>query len=115
MTVLARRILVACCLVIAGAGNTAQAGSERALFVSTGATARPPIGWVEFCAENPRECSVLPSVPRDVVLNTSNWRELVRINTAVNTAIKPVTDQEHYGVLEKWTFPDDGYGDCEDY
>ena len=26
-----------------------------------------------------------------------------------------MTDQDHYGVLEKWSYPDDGYGDCEDY
>jgi predicted transglutaminase-like cysteine proteinase len=26
-----------------------------------------------------------------------------------------MTDLDHYGVVEKWTYPDDGYGDCEDY
>ena len=49
------------------------------------------------------------------MLTARAWRDLNRINTAVNTAIKPLTDQDHYGVLEKWTFPEDGYGDCEDY
>jgi len=22
---------------------------------------------------------------------------------------------EHWGVVERWSYPDDGYGDCEDY
>jgi predicted transglutaminase-like cysteine proteinase len=22
---------------------------------------------------------------------------------------------EHWGVVERWNYPDDGYGDCEDY
>jgi len=26
-----------------------------------------------------------------------------------------MTDQEHWGVVEKWDLPTDGYGDCEDY
>jgi predicted transglutaminase-like cysteine proteinase len=26
-----------------------------------------------------------------------------------------MTDLEHYGVVEKWAYPEDGYGDCEDY
>ena len=24
-------------------------------------------------------------------------------------------DLEHWGVIERWSYPDDGYGDCEDY
>ena len=29
--------------------------------------------------------------------------------------IKPITDLEHWGVVERWNYPDDGKGDCEDY
>jgi len=43
------------------------------------------------------------------------WRGLVRTNTWVNENIKPITDLDHWGVVEKWSYPDDGYGDCEDY
>jgi hypothetical protein len=28
---------------------------------------------------------------------------------------KPMTDLDHWGVVERWNYPDDGYGDCEDY
>ena len=41
--------------------------------------------------------------------------ELVWINTWVNETIKPLTDVEHWGVVDRWSYPEDGYGDCEDY
>jgi predicted transglutaminase-like cysteine proteinase len=88
---------------------------ESALFIDVGEPARAPIGWVEFCAEQPAECNVTPTNARDVVLSPRAWRDLVRINRLVNEQIQPITDLEHYGVLEKWTYPEDGYGDCEDY
>ena len=39
----------------------------------------------------------------------------LRVNRWVNETIKPVTDLEHWGVIERWSYPTDGYGDCEDY
>jgi predicted transglutaminase-like cysteine proteinase len=93
----------------------ASNADERPLFVSLGDTARAPIGWIEFCEENPRDCAGRPTMPRDVVLSTPAWKELVRVNLWVNSHIKPMTDLEHYGVVEKWSYPEDGYGDCEDY
>jgi predicted transglutaminase-like cysteine proteinase len=84
-------------------------------FILTGAQARPPIGWVQFCADHPVECDVVPTQPRDVVLSAKAWKDLVRVNKRINETIKPMTDIDHYGVVEKWAYPDDGYGDCEDY
>jgi len=94
-----------------------KAGSaeERALFIAVGDTARAPIGWVEFCVEYDPECKTRPSAPRDVVLNAQAWKDLERINLWVNTHVKPMTDMDHWGVVERWNYPDDGYGDCEDY
>lgn len=81
--------------------------------------ARPPIGWVQFCAEEPMECRVrtLHNVNMDgpLILNYAAWDDLQAVNTRVNRQIIPMTDQEHYGVEEKWTFARDGRGDCEDY
>jgi predicted transglutaminase-like cysteine proteinase len=85
------------------------------LYVSIGDVTRPPIGWVEFCAEQPEECRTTASQARDVVLSAKAWADLTRINKWVNERIKPVTDLDHYGVVEKWTYPTDGSGDCEDY
>ena len=101
-------------LFIALSAGSAQA-NPRPLFVSLGDASRPPIGWIEFCADNPRECNVAPGEPRDVVLSAKAWKDLVRINKWVNETIKPITDMDNWGVVEKWSYPEDGKGDCEDY
>jgi predicted transglutaminase-like cysteine proteinase len=87
----------------------------RSVYASVGAEARAPIGWIEFCVEHRRECDNGRSAPRDVVLSAKAWNAMVKVNTWVNESIKPITDQEHWGVVENWNYPDDGYGDCEDY
>ena len=43
------------------------------------------------------------------------WRELDMVNQSFNRSIKPVTDQEQYGVAEYWTYAVTGSGDCEEY
>jgi predicted transglutaminase-like cysteine proteinase len=96
-------------------GTAQERGQERALFISVGEATRAPIGWVEFCVEYDPECKTKPSAPRDVVLSGQAWKDLVRINRWVNTSVKPMTDMDHWGVVERWNYPDDGYGDCEDY
>jgi len=100
---------------LAFAAFASPAGANELLFVSTGEQTRPPIGWVDFCSEHPVECRVAPTTPRDVVLSNKAWTDLSRINKWVNDNVKPMTDLEHWGVVEKWSYPDDGYGDCEDY
>lgn len=100
---------------LCAASVRADAASERALFVSVQATAKAPIGWIDFCNQQPRDCNVPATEARDVVLSTKAWKDLVRVNKWVNDTIKPITDQDHWGVVEKWSYPDDGKGDCEDY
>jgi predicted transglutaminase-like cysteine proteinase len=91
------------------------AGPER-ITVSLGSKAtQPPLGWVEFCANQPNECVGAATKSSDVVLSRDAWMDLVRVNKRVNATIKPLTDLEHWGVVEHWSYPDDGYGDCEDY
>jgi predicted transglutaminase-like cysteine proteinase len=107
--------LVASALIAALGASPAIAASEQLLFISVGDHTRPPIGWVEFCTEQPKECTGTATTPRDVVLTARAWKDLVRINKSVNDTIRPITDLEHWGVVEKWSYPDDGYGDCEDY
>ena len=108
------RMLAAGALALAAVAAS-PASANDLLFVTTGEQARPPIGWVEFCAEHPVDCRATASAPRDVVLSHKAWTDLVRINKWVNDNVKPMTDLEHWGVVEKWSYPDDGYGDCEDY
>ena len=92
-----------------------QAAGDRPLFIGTGNNVRAPIGWLEFCSEYAPECQTKPLEARDVVLSAKAWRDLVRINRWVNDTVKPIIDLEHWGVVERWSYPDDGYGDCEDY
>jgi predicted transglutaminase-like cysteine proteinase len=48
-------------------------------------------------------------------LAPAQWLALQEINEAVNRAIKPMDDLKHYGRVEYWNIPTDGFGDCEDY
>jgi len=111
-----KRILGAAIGAVALVGAlTVPAAGERPLFISVGMSARPPIGWIEFCSEYVRECDTKPVEARDVVITQKAWKDLNRINRWVNDTVKPLTDLDHWGVVERWNYPDDGYGDCEDY
>ena len=116
------------CLAIAagltGFSNASQAASRittpaapqsHVLYASLGDTARAPIGWIEFCAENAADCKGGSTQARDIVMTQTAWKDLTRVNHWVNENVKPMTDMEHWGVVEKWSYPTDGYGDCEDY
>ena len=94
---------------------SASAQAKRLAHVSVSKITQPPIGWVEFCARQPTECAGPTTAPRNLVLSTKVWMDLVHVNRWVNETIKPLTDLEHWGVIERWSYPDDGYGDCEDY
>ena len=106
---------LAVAVILMGISASAHAGDERVLYASLGETTRAPIGWVEFCADNPGECQGGASQARDIVMTQAAWRDLLKVNRWVNETIKPMTDMDHWGVIEKWSIPTDGYGDCEDY
>ena len=100
------------------AGGAAYAGTDRSggqLFASVGEVTKAPIGWIDFCADNTADCTNSNPQPRDIVLTPTAWKDLVRVNHFVNDTVKPITDMDHWGVVEKWSYPTDGYGDCEDY
>lgn len=42
-------------------------------------------------------------------------REISAVNLSVNTRVKPMSDMDNYGKDEWWAYPDNGFGDCEDY
>jgi predicted transglutaminase-like cysteine proteinase len=94
----------------AGAGS-----SERFTNVLIFEVTRPPPGWIEFCERQPHDCAGGAPASRDFTLTSKAWIDLVRVNKRFNETIKPLSDLEHWGVVERWSYPDDGYGDCEDY
>lgn len=77
--------------------------------------ARPMAAWVTFCRTYTEECRVNLSEPETIRLTPSTWRDIVTVNREVNAFVRPMTDLEHWGQVDKWDFAEDGFGDCEDY
>ena len=76
----------------------------------------PPLpGWVEFCSRNPEECIVDHRQPETIPLTKDLAALLYSVNLTVNRALIPVTDHNHWGIVDLWSYPTDGLGDCEDY
>jgi predicted transglutaminase-like cysteine proteinase len=80
-----------------------------------GGAAQPTPAWTRFCERLPAECMIDPAQPAVITLDARSWSLIVSVNGTVNAAIKPATDQEHWGVVDRWDYPADGFGDCEDY
>ena len=77
--------------------------------------ARPIAGWVDFCRRVPGECEVDASEPSVIALTPKTWSTITSVNRRVNTMLEAVTDQDHWGVADRWDIPSDGRGDCEDF
>jgi predicted transglutaminase-like cysteine proteinase len=110
-----KAVLAALGLTLFGMGSALAQSIPVASHAETTTDTLPPIGWVQFCADEPQDCDVpaLPATSADI--DDKKWRQLVRINRDVNDAVEAVSDLEHWGTLEKWSYPTDGKGDCEDY
>ena len=109
MKISSRYVAVTLMVVIALKATYAVADGHHFRYIDVVSETRAPIGWLA------RECATTPSVPLDSLLTATALRDLVSVNRYVNETIKPMTDLEHWGMIEKWSYPDDGYGDCEDY
>lgn len=110
--------LVGTILTLGGATTHAHARlvlpDETSSPGSSGAVRAIP-GWTEFCSRMPQECTIDAAEPAAIPLSVAVWRTLRSVNRRVNARIRPITDQAHWGVVDRWDFPDDGFGDCEDY
>lgn len=96
--------------------TAAEPDSPQArLYTEVVEPAPAPKGWVQFCKDRPPECTFEQREARTPELNDTRLAELENVNRQVNKQVKPRTDRKNYGVSEKWTYPDNGYGDCEDY
>jgi predicted transglutaminase-like cysteine proteinase len=71
--------------------------------------------WVEFCQASPVECTIDPSEPEFVTLTPDTYALLQSVNLSVNSTLRPITDQHHWGLADLWSYPGDGAGDCEDF
>jgi predicted transglutaminase-like cysteine proteinase len=108
-------------LTLVSLSGFSEAASAQSL-ISVRGTARiqvvgragPTQAWVSFCQHQPRECHIDLSQPTRIALTPGIWAALTQVNERVNSSILAVTDQDHWGVLDRWDYPDDGLGDCED-
>ena len=92
-----------------------EASDYKATFAGIGKATSVPFGWIDFCKNYAGECNTEDLPAQDVNLTPKSMKELERINKWVNVNIEPVSDQDHWHVADKWDFPTDGKGDCEDY
>jgi predicted transglutaminase-like cysteine proteinase len=76
-------------------------------FEQTSGPTLPPVGYVNYCEP-------LGGTRYKLELTPERWKLIGEVNTFVNTSIKPESDQELYGVPERWEIPTTA-GDCEDY
>ena len=75
---------------------------------------QPTPAWTKFCERLPQECSIDLTEPETLSLTPETWGVIVEVNERVNSMIRAVTDWDHWGVEDRWDYPDDGAGDCED-
>jgi predicted transglutaminase-like cysteine proteinase len=120
MTILARLGGVAlgfvCLIGVAQAteADLVRAESNTEQFATVYGKALPPIGYVEMCAREPKECKAVGGRTTRLLLSAERWNLIYQVNSFVNGKIAPMSDEELYGKPEYWTFPSDA-GDCEDY
>ena len=114
----ARGLLLLMALAVTALGGMGSASARplasRAVDPAPGEVARPTAAWSRFCAQYPAECAVDLSEPEIIPLTPQALASITAVNASVNRTIRPVTDLEHWGVADRWDFPDDGKGDCED-
>jgi predicted transglutaminase-like cysteine proteinase len=114
---LTKTLLTVGALLLTTLSADATGLTEKVAFAKVHGDASSPIGWIQFCDEaaNASDCKVQNLKPAMATLDEKRWRELLAINSKVNTDIKPMTDMDQWGVAEKWSYPTTGFGDCEDY
>jgi predicted transglutaminase-like cysteine proteinase len=72
-----------------------------------------PIGAYQYCQRYISRCSYR-KIKDSEKLSQAVWDAIVNVNLTVNRSVRPMTDQDYYGVEERWELPV-GVGDCEDY
>jgi predicted transglutaminase-like cysteine proteinase len=83
-------------------------------FLWTEGRAVPTRAWAAFCKRLPSECQIDHSEPTAILLTLATWEAIVSVNGQVNATIKAQPDRLHWGVEDRWDYPTDGIGDCED-
>jgi predicted transglutaminase-like cysteine proteinase len=88
---------------------------QKVAYMTSFGDTLPPIGYVTFCRDHEAECRPGRRFADRIQLTAAKYREIEQVNSAVNTAVAPITDLELYGKAEVWAYPSANKGDCEDY
>lgn len=96
------------------ATSSLAADFSNAAFTKERGATSTPVGYYDFCRTWPDECTQRLGSDQPVTLTPTLWQELTSLNDSVNSAVRPVSDQDLYHKQEYWTYPQ-GAGDCEDY
>jgi predicted transglutaminase-like cysteine proteinase len=73
---------------------------QKVAFMTSFGDTLPPIGYVTFCRDHDAECRPSGRFADRIQLTAAKFHDIEEINTAVNTSVAPVTDQELYGKPE---------------
>jgi len=113
---IARNSILAAAILSAApaAAQTLAALPDASASVAQIGGAKPTAAWTEFCGRMPQECAVDTSEAQAIALTPKIWQAIMKVNAKVNAEIKAVTDEDHIGIVDRWDFPDNGKGDCED-
>jgi predicted transglutaminase-like cysteine proteinase len=97
-----------------GAHTPTQAEAMKSSFIDVGGSTLVPYGWMDFCNRYPGECAGAGAVS-DVTLTPAVFRRISQINRWVNANVRARSDHDQWGVIDRWDYPSNGQGDCEDY
>ena len=97
-------------ILLLGSLTKAQAGE-----MPMGAHVMPPLAFLQYCLRYYDECSNKNPAEAKIAMSARLKRDMEEVQEFVNAAIKPMSDMDNAGVADSWGYPNNGYGDCEDY
>jgi predicted transglutaminase-like cysteine proteinase len=102
-------------VVLAAFGSAPNMANASDLSMVVGGPTSQPIGHYDFCKIHVAECSIRSPDNTPEHMTSQLLRQITAVNLSVNTRVKPMSDLDNYGKEEWWAYPEDGFGDCEDY
>lgn len=93
----------------------ADTAMTKAAYMPVGQQVVPPIGYISFCLNDPSQCEGGTDTPTNMALTPERWTELNVVNDYVNSSVRQIEDIDNYGVSERWSYPNEKGGDCEDF
>jgi predicted transglutaminase-like cysteine proteinase len=105
-----KRVLILVFFVCSAMTTKVQAGE-----MPTGQNVMPPLAFLQYCLRYYDECTNKTPTTIKLEMSARLKRDMEEVQELVNTAIKPLSDKENVGIADSWGYPNNSYGDCEDY